>query len=73
MMTEQTKEIIKATVPVLAEHGKAIVTRFYQNMLQAHPELKNVFNMAHQQKGSSRKPWPVRSMPMPPILTIPLA
>ncbi|WP_435929977.1 NO-inducible flavohemoprotein [Dryocola sp. BD613] len=55
MMTEQTKNIIKATVPVLAEHGKEIVTRFYQNMLQAHPELKNVFNMAHQQKGQQQE------------------
>lgn len=44
-------ELIKATVPVLAEHGNTITTVFYKNMLTAHPELKNVFNMPNQTNG----------------------
>lgn len=44
-------QLIKATVPVLVEHGKTITTVFYKNMLDAHPELKNVFNMPNQTNG----------------------
>ena len=36
---------------VLAEHGYTIISRFYQGMFEAHPELKNVFNMRHQERG----------------------
>jgi nitric oxide dioxygenase len=37
---------------VLAEHGYAIIQRFYERLFQAHPELKNLFNTRHQ------VPWP---------------
>ncbi|KAH7383357.1 globin-like protein [Pyrenochaeta sp. MPI-SDFR-AT-0127] len=43
--------IIKATVPVLAAHGLAITTKFYADMMTAHPELKSVFNNTHQATG----------------------
>ncbi|MGO4332262.1 NO-inducible flavohemoprotein [Cupriavidus sp. 2TAF22] len=55
MLTQKTKDIVKATAPVLAEHGSAIVKRFYERMLGAHPELKNVFNMAHQEQGQQQE------------------
>ncbi|WP_193073626.1 NO-inducible flavohemoprotein [Pseudomonas sp. FME51] len=55
MLTQSARDTIKATVPVLADHGGAIIVRFYQNMLDEHPELKNVFNMAHQQKGQQQE------------------
>ena len=55
MLTQSVRDTIKATVPVLAEHGRDIITRFYQNMLGEHPELKNVFNMAHQQQGQQQE------------------
>ncbi|MEJ6655026.1 MAG: NO-inducible flavohemoprotein [Pseudomonas sp.] len=55
MLTQSVRDTIKATVPVLADHGGAIIVRFYQNMLGEHPELKNVFNMAHQQKGQQQE------------------
>ncbi|KAJ5815603.1 hypothetical protein N7474_007380 [Penicillium riverlandense] len=50
-ITTQQKEIVKATVPALEEHGVTITTLFYQRMLAAHPELKNIFNTAHQVTG----------------------
>ncbi|KAH9864208.1 hypothetical protein J1614_010142 [Plenodomus biglobosus] len=50
-LTPDQVAIIKATVPVLAEHGNTITTKFYANMLTAHPELKNVFNNTHQATG----------------------
>lgn len=51
-MTKQQQDIVKSTAPVLAEHGIAITTHFYKRMLEARPELKNVFNMAHQVTGA---------------------
>jgi nitric oxide dioxygenase len=43
--------IIKSTAPVLAEHGIAITSHFYKRLLNNHPELRNVFNTAHQSTG----------------------
>ncbi|MEA3127513.1 MAG: nitric oxide dioxygenase [Caballeronia sp.] len=43
---------VKATAPVLAEHGATITTHFYKRLFINHPELKNVFNQAHQQSAS---------------------
>jgi nitric oxide dioxygenase len=37
---------------VLAEHGATITTHFYKQLFINHPELKNVFNQAHQQSSS---------------------
>ena len=51
MLSENTKSIIKATVPVLEQHGTAITTVFYKNLFEAHPELLNIFNHANQAKG----------------------
>src|SRR6266702_4616339 len=43
---------VKATVPVLAEHGTTITKHFYKRMFAHHPELKNVFNQTHQKSGN---------------------
>ncbi|MCM3744954.1 NO-inducible flavohemoprotein [Sporosarcina luteola] len=51
MLSQQTIDIIKSTVPVLEQHGKTITTVFYKNMFAAHPELLNIFNHANQSKG----------------------
>ncbi len=51
MLSEQTRAIIKSTVPVLEVHGKTITTVFYKNMFEAHPELLNIFNHANQKQG----------------------
>lgn len=47
-MTKNQVQLIKATVPVLEQHGTTITTVFYDNLLKAHPELNNVFNTANQ-------------------------
>ncbi|WP_270090317.1 NO-inducible flavohemoprotein [Sphingobacterium sp. SYP-B4668] len=49
MMTPQQKDLVKATVPVLREHGVLLTTHFYNRMFVHNPELKNVFNMGNQQ------------------------
>lgn len=45
-------DLVKSTAPVLAEHGIAITRHFYKRMLGNHPELKNIFNVAHQATGA---------------------
>ena len=51
MATAQTIAIVKATVPVLEEHGTAITTVFYQNMFNEHPDLLDIFNETNQKLG----------------------
>ncbi|KAJ5463261.1 Flavohemoprotein [Penicillium sp. IBT 31633x] len=50
-LTTQQKKIVKSTIPALQEHGVTITTLFYKRMLEEHPELKNIFNTAHQATG----------------------
>ena len=42
MLTEQEKDIIKQTVPLLKEKGTEITSIFYPKMFKAHPELLNI-------------------------------
>lgn len=51
-LTPSQIAIVKSTAPVLKEHGEAITTLFYNNMLQAHPELHNIFNKTSQKTGA---------------------
>lgn len=44
-------QLIKATVPVLAEHGKTITDVFYENLLGENPALNNIFNIPNQRNG----------------------
>ncbi len=48
-MTNEQKQLVKATVPVLKEHGVLLTTHFYNRMFTHNPELKHVFNMGNQQ------------------------
>ena len=45
-MTEETKAIIKATAPVLKEHGEAITQEMYKIMFNNHPEVQALFKDA---------------------------
>jgi nitric oxide dioxygenase len=55
MLSKNTIEIIKSTVPVLKEHGVEITTTFYKNMFANHEEIKGMFNMAKQESGEQPK------------------
>ena len=50
MLTKQTIDTIKATVPVLEVHGLAITKTFYSNLFNANPQLLNIFNHTNQKK-----------------------
>ncbi len=52
MLTDSQKDIIKATVPLLETGGEALTTHFYQMMLSEYPEVRPLFNQAHQQSGA---------------------
>ena len=50
MLTKQTIDTIKATVPVLEVHGLAITKTFYANLFKDNPQLLNIFNHTNQKK-----------------------
>ncbi len=55
MISTTARPYIQASVPVLREHGLAITTRFYARMFEAHPELRNLFNMGNQASGAQQQ------------------
>lgn len=54
MLTQSEIALIKATVPILKEHGVTLTKYFYERMFKHNPELKNVFNMGNQHKGQQQ-------------------
>ncbi|MCK9468579.1 MAG: NO-inducible flavohemoprotein [Porticoccaceae bacterium] len=52
MLSPENTALIKATVPVLQQHGEAITTHFYRIMFRDYPEVKAYFNQAHQAQGT---------------------
>ena len=52
MLTAEQRAIVKSTVPLLESGGEALTTHFYQMMLGEYPEVRPLFNQAHQQSGA---------------------
>ena len=52
MLTESQTAIIKATVPLLETGGEALTTHFYKVMLGEYPQVRPLFNQAHQASGA---------------------
>ncbi|GKT66226.1 globin [Colletotrichum tofieldiae] len=50
-LTQDQINIVKSTAPVLKVHGETITTLFYKDMIDTHPELKNVFSLRNQASG----------------------
>jgi len=51
-ITEEQKEIVRSTAPILKENGKEITSIFYKNIFEAHPELLDLFNQTNQKIGT---------------------
>ncbi|KAG7284998.1 hypothetical protein NEMBOFW57_009616 [Staphylotrichum longicolle] len=51
-LTENQIAIVKATAPVLKEHGVTITTVFYENMIRENPDLHNIFSTTSQRTGA---------------------
>ncbi|MCT1363271.1 globin domain-containing protein [Microbacterium sp. p3-SID337] len=54
-LSTDSEAIVRATAGVVASHADEITTLFYRRMFEAHPELLNVFNRAHQAQGDQPK------------------
>jgi nitric oxide dioxygenase len=55
MLSPSSRELIHASVPVLRTHGESITRRFYTRLFDAHPDLRNLFNMGNQQSGAQQQ------------------
>jgi nitric oxide dioxygenase len=51
MLTPAQEDIVQATAPVVAEHLNDIAQRLYPLMFERYPQIKPLFNQAHQQNG----------------------
>ena len=52
MLSAQHRDIVKATVPLLEAGGEALTRHFYGVMLAEYPEVRPLFNQAHQASGA---------------------
>jgi nitric oxide dioxygenase len=52
MLTPEQRAIVKSTVPLLESGGEALATYFYRKLLDEHPEVRPLFNQAHQADGA---------------------
>lgn len=55
MLSAEHRAIIKATVPLLESGGEALTRHFYATMLNEHPEVRPMFNQAHQASGAQQR------------------
>jgi nitric oxide dioxygenase len=51
MLNAQDRAIVKSTVPLLESGGETLTTYFYTMMLREYPEVRPLFNQAHQASG----------------------
>ena len=59
MLSEQSRPVVEATLPVVGAHVGEIASRFYRHLFAEHPELLDgVFNRGNQARGEHR---PARS------------
>jgi nitric oxide dioxygenase len=50
-VNETQKQLVRSTLPTLREHGKTIAHIFYENLFDAHPELRPMFTQGDQDSG----------------------
>lgn len=55
MVSTKTKQVVKATAPILEEHGETLTRHFYKRMFEHNPEVKAYFNPAHQTAGKQQR------------------
>lgn len=55
MLNPRTIEIVKATAPILEQHGEALTRHFYKRMFSQNPEVAPLFNPTNQAAGTQQK------------------
>ncbi|NBB08506.1 NO-inducible flavohemoprotein [Pseudomonas sp. SLFW] len=51
MLNASDRAIVKSTVPLLEGGGEALTTHFYKKLLNKYPQVRPLFNQAHQASG----------------------
>lgn len=51
MLNASDRAIVKSTVPLLESGGEALTTHFYKKLLSRYPQVRPLFNQAHQASG----------------------
>lgn len=51
MLSNEHRSLVKATVPLLETGGEALTRHFYKMMLSEYPQVRPLFNQAHQASG----------------------
>ena len=54
-LSEQQKQLIKASIPALAEHGQTVTSHFYHILFRDHPQVRALFNQTHQSDGAQQR------------------
>ncbi|KAL3671423.1 hypothetical protein V7S43_003347 [Phytophthora oleae] len=54
-MSTSTIAILKATAPVVKEHGTEITSTMYSTMFSEFPEVQSLFNMSHHRVAGATK------------------
>lgn len=52
-LTDETIELVKATVPALEAYGRAITDRMYERLFRT-PEIRELFNQSHHGEAGSQ-------------------
>jgi nitric oxide dioxygenase len=55
MLNPRTIEIVKATAPILEQHGETLTRHFYKRMFSHNPEVAPLFNPTNQFAGTQQK------------------
>jgi nitric oxide dioxygenase len=55
MLSNEVKDVIKQTLPVVKANAEDITAVFYPLMFEAYPQVKAYFNEAHQLEGTQRR------------------
>lgn len=55
MVSQQSKDIIAATLPAVKENAMNITSTFYPLMFERYPQVKAYFNESHQREGTQRQ------------------
>lgn len=55
MLSAAHREIVKATVPLLETGGEALTRHFYRILLDENPQVRPLFNQAHQASGEQQR------------------
>lgn len=55
MLNLHIRQQVKATAPILREHGVTLTRHFYARMFEHNPEMKQIFNQGHQRAGTQQQ------------------